>query len=127
MASFDEILSIYRIERVELTGWIEQRWVRPQQTAEGYVFDPMDEARISLIGELRRDFACDDEVLGLVLSLLDQLYAARQLLRTVEQAVDALPADVRANIRAHLRAPGRWEEGRWDEGRWDEGRWDEGR
>ncbi|HSO42042.1 MAG: hypothetical protein ACXW25_11300 [Rhodospirillales bacterium] len=112
MATFDEILSIYRIERVELSGWIEQRWVRPQQTTEGYVFDAVDEARISLIGELRRDFACDEEVLGLVLSLLDQLYAARHLLRTVEQAVDALPADVRAAIRSHLHAPSRWDEGR---------------
>lgn len=111
MATFDEILSIYRIERVELTGWIEQRWVRPRHTPEGYVFDRVDEARISLIGELRRDFACDDEVLGLVLSLLDQLYAARQLLRTVEQAVDTLPTDVREAIRQHLRAPGRWDEG----------------
>jgi chaperone modulatory protein CbpM len=112
MATFDEILSIYRIERVELTGWIEQRWVRPRQTAEGYLFDRVDEARISLIGELRRDFACDDEVLGLVLSLLDQLYASRQLLRTVEQAVDTLPADVREAIRQHLHVPGRWDEGR---------------
>ena len=112
MATFDEILSSYRIERVELTGWIEQRWVRPRQTAQGYVFDRVDEARISLIGELRRDFACDDEVLGLVLSLLDQLYAARQLLRSVEQAVDTLPVDVREAIRQHLRAPGRWGEGR---------------
>jgi chaperone modulatory protein CbpM len=112
MATFDEILRIHRIERLELTGWIEQRWVRPRQTAEGYVFDRIDEARISLIGELRRDFACDDEVLGLVLSLLDQLYAARQLLRTVERAVDALPADVRDAIGAHLRAPSRWDDGR---------------
>jgi chaperone modulatory protein CbpM len=112
MATFDEILHIHRIERVELTAWIDQRWVRPQQTAQGYVFDSVDEARISLIGELQRDFACDDEVLGLVLSLLDQLYAARQLLRTVEQAVDAMPADVRDAIRTHLRAPGRWTEDR---------------
>lgn|SRR5512134_2534097 len=112
MATFDEILRIHRIERIELTTWIEQRWVRPQQTAEGYVFDRLDEARISLIGELRRDFACDDEILGLVLSLLDQLYATRQLLRTVEQAVDALPGDVRDAVRAHLRAPSRWEGGR---------------
>lgn len=104
MATFDEILLVHRVERVELTGWIEQRWVRPRLTERGYEFDQVDEARISLIGELRRDFACDDDVLGLVLSLLDQLYAARRLLRTVEDAVDALPEEVRADIRARLRA-----------------------
>lgn len=104
MATFDDILRIYRIEQVELTGWIEQRWVRPQRTADGYLFDRVDEARISLIGELRRDFACDEDVLGLVLSLLDQLYAARRMLRTVEEAVDALPEEVRADLRARLQA-----------------------
>jgi chaperone modulatory protein CbpM len=104
MATFDEILSIYRIERLELTSWIEQRWVRPQRTTGGYVFDPVDQARISLISELRRDFACDEDVLGLVLSLLDQLYAARRLLRTVEDAVDTLPQEVRAEIRSRLQS-----------------------
>ena len=104
MTTFDEILLVHRIERVELTGWIEQRWVRPRLTETGYDFDQVDEARISLISELRRDFSCDDDMLGLVLSLLDQLYAARRLLRTVEDAVEALPDEVRAEIRAHLRA-----------------------
>ena len=104
MATFDEILRIYHIERIELTGWIEQRWVRPQRTADGYLFDRVDEARISLISELRRDFACDEDVLGLVLSLLDQLYAARRMLRTVEEAVDALPEDVRTDLRVRLQS-----------------------
>ncbi len=106
MATFDEILHIHRIERTLLTGWIEQRWVRPELTPTGYVFDPVDEARISLISELRRDFACDEDVLGLVLSLLDQLYAARRMLRTVEEAVDALPEDVRSQLRTRLQARG---------------------
>lgn len=105
MTTFDEILIVHRVERLELTGWIEQRWVRPRLTEHGYEFDQVDEARISLISELRRDFSCDDDVLGLVLSLLDQLYAARRLLRTVEDAVAALPDEVRAEIRAHLRPP----------------------
>lgn len=104
MATFDEILSVHRIERVELSGWIEQRWVRPQETPKGYVFDEVDEARIALIRELRRDFTADDDVLGLVLSLLDQLYATRSLLRTVEEAVEALPSSLREQIRAKLRA-----------------------
>lgn len=103
MATFDDILRTYRVERVELTGWIDQRWVRPQSTAAGYVFDRVDEARISLIIELRRDFACDEDVLGLVLSLLDQLYAARRMLRSVEDAIDALPGDVRAELRTRLQ------------------------
>ena len=31
MPSFDDILSVYRLQRVELQAWIEHRWVRPRQ------------------------------------------------------------------------------------------------
>lgn len=102
MASFDEIVRIHRIERLQLTGWIEQHWVRPRKTEEGYVFDEVDEARVVLISELHRDLKVTDDVLGLVLSLLDQLYATRQMLRTVEEALEALPEPLRAQIRAKL-------------------------
>ena len=102
MASFDEIVRIHHIERIQLTGWIEQRWVRPRETEEGYVFDEVDEARVVLISELHRDLKVTDDVLGLVLSLLDQLYATRQMLRTVEEALEALPEPLRAQIRAKL-------------------------
>ena len=104
MTNFEEILRLHRIQRVELTGWIEQRWVRPRETAEGYVFDEVDEARIELISELRRDLMVEDDVLDVVLSLLDQLYATRRMLRTVEEALETLPEPVRAQIRAKLEA-----------------------
>jgi chaperone modulatory protein CbpM len=104
MATFEEILRLHHIERVDLTGWIEQRWVRPRETEDGYVFDEVDEARVALIGELRRDLMVKDDVLGLVLSLLDQLYATRRMLRTVEEALETLPEPVRAEIKAKLKA-----------------------
>ena len=103
MPTFDEILRLHHIERVELTGWIEQCWVRPRKTAEGYVFDEVDEARIALISELRRDLMVGDDVLGVVLSLLDQLYATRRMLRTVEEALMTLPEPAREQIKAKLR------------------------
>jgi chaperone modulatory protein CbpM len=102
MTTFEEILRLHRIQRVELTGWIEQRWIRPRKTAEGYVFDEVDEARVALISELRRDLMVEDDVLDVVLSLLDQLYATRRMLRTVEEALETLPEPVRAQIRAKL-------------------------
>jgi len=102
MTTFEEILRLHRIQRVELTGWIEQRWIRPRKTAEGYVFDEVDEARVALISELRRDLMVEDDVLDVVLSLLDQLYATRRMLRTVEEALETLPEPIRAQIRAKL-------------------------
>jgi chaperone modulatory protein CbpM len=103
MASFDEIIRICRIERITLEGWIEQRWVRPRRTAAGYDFDEVDEARIALIRELRDEFLVNDDALAVVLSLLDQLYATRRVLRRVEEAVEALPEPVRREFRAHLQ------------------------
>lgn len=102
MTSFDDIVRIYRVERVELTTWIERRWVRPTHTPEGFFFDDVDEARIALIRELSQDLLVDDEALAMVLNLLDQLYAARQMLRTVEDAIEACPEPVRREIRARL-------------------------
>jgi chaperone modulatory protein CbpM len=105
MTSFDEIVRLYRIDRVELATWIERRWVRPRQAGGNLVFDEVDRARIELIRELGRDLVNDEDSLGLVLSLLDQLYAARQMLKTVEEAIEALPEDVRREIRERLRPP----------------------
>ncbi len=105
MATFDEIIRLSRVTEVELTGWIDQRWVRPRRTESGLEFDEVDRARIELIRELHRDLMLDDEAMGVVLSLLDQLYAARQMLRAVEEAVETLPESVRDEIRARLRRP----------------------
>ena len=103
MPTFDEIIRVHRIERRQLQTWIEQRWVRPATTSAGYVFDEVDEARITLIQEMRVEFLVDDEALDVVLSLLDQLYATRQALRRIEQAMEALPEPVREEIKAILR------------------------
>ncbi|HYN39248.1 MAG TPA: hypothetical protein VES39_08345 [Rhodospirillales bacterium] len=106
MASFDDILRTYRLQRVELQAWIEQRWVRPRVGAGGPEFDEADEARIALIRELRQEFLVDDDALEVVLPLLDQLYATRSVLRQVEAALQALPPGLREEVLARLRGDG---------------------
>jgi chaperone modulatory protein CbpM len=103
MATFEEILETHRVERIELTAWIEQRWVRPRETPQGLLFDEVDEARIALIRELRGAFLVNDDALAIVLSLLDQLYAARRVLKSVEDAVAELPEPVRAELLRRLQ------------------------
>jgi len=103
MATLEQVVRSCRVERVELTRWIEQRWVRPQETTAGYSFDEVDEARVTLIRELREELLVSDETLDVVLSLLDQLYATRRMLRTVEDAIEALPAPLRDEVEARLR------------------------
>jgi chaperone modulatory protein CbpM len=105
MSSFEDILREFELDGLELQRWIEQSWVRPTPSPEGFFFDEVDEARIALIRDLRRDLMVDDEVLGLVLSLLDQLYTARTMLHTVEEAIAELPTPLRDAIRDRLRRP----------------------
>jgi chaperone modulatory protein CbpM len=56
-----------------------------------------------LIRELRQDLMVDENALDVVLTLLDQLYAARCILTRVEDAIEACPEPVRQEIRARLR------------------------
>lgn len=104
MMTFDEALSSYAIAREELTAWIDQNWVRPVLTGEVWQFDDVDIARLELICELRRDLEVNEEAVPVVLSLLDQLYAARNMLRHVRDVLAQLPDPALADLLAKLEA-----------------------
>jgi chaperone modulatory protein CbpM len=91
------------LERAELTRWIENRWVLPEQQGGGWIFHEVDVARVELILEIRSQFSVDDEVMPLVLGLLDQIYSLRRQLRRLSDALEAQPLDVREAIRRALR------------------------
>jgi chaperone modulatory protein CbpM len=103
MIGFDELLVRLRgLERRELTHWVENRWVLPERHAESWVFHEVDVARVELIIEIRRDFAIDDEAMGLVLSLLDQVYDLRRQMRRLCDAVATQSPEVQDAIRRAL-------------------------
>jgi chaperone modulatory protein CbpM len=103
MIGFDELLVRYRgLERRELLRWVENHWVLPEQHAESWVFHEVDVARIALIIDIRRDFAIDDEAMGLVLVLLDQVYELRRQMRRLCDAVATQPLDVQEAVRRAL-------------------------
>jgi chaperone modulatory protein CbpM len=106
MKSPEAVLAEFGIERSELDSWIEQGWVRPAREKDCYVFDETDVARIRLIVELRCDLSIEEETVPVVLSLLDQLYAARRALQTIDEAIEGLPEPVRREIRSSLRPNG---------------------
>ena len=103
MIGFDELLLRLRgLERRELTRWVENRWVLPERHAETWVFHEVDVARVELIIDIRRDFATDDEAIGLVLGLLDQVYDLRRQMRRLCDAVATQPPEVQDAIRRAL-------------------------
>lgn len=103
MIAFEAVLRQIRgLDAAVLERWIEARWVLPQRVAGGYVFDDIDVARVYLILELTREMMIDEEAMPVVLNLLDQVYALRKRLKSVAQAIERLPPDMQAVLRAHF-------------------------
>lgn len=86
-----------------LEAWIAQGWLRPARVETTYVFAEIDVARARLIHDLAHELELGEAALPVVLSLLDQLYAARRQLRLVAGLVaEAEDAGLRARLAAAL-------------------------
>ncbi len=103
--TLEQVVEEARLSRVELTDWIEQRWVRPAQEEGVYLFDDADVARIRLICELRHDLQINDEAIPVVLSLLDQVYALRRAIGRLNDAISACSEEARTEIAERLGQP----------------------
>lgn len=104
MIAFEAVLREVRgLEATELEQWIEARWVLPERAASGYVFHEVDVARVHLIVELRHELMIEPETMPVVLSLLDQVYALRNRLKTLCSAIETLPPETQALLRARLQ------------------------
>lgn len=90
----------------EVERWIGNDWLRAEGSPGQYRFEEIDVARVHLIAELRGGLGIDDETLPVVLSLLDQLYAARRQMHRLRRAVEeSAPDDVRQAILDTLAHP----------------------
>jgi len=97
------IATVTRLTRQELLGFIEGDLVQPERDDAGYVFRRVDIARLELLCDLSQDLELDETALAIVLSLLDQLHAARQDLAAMARAIEALPEDLKTRILAGRR------------------------
>jgi chaperone modulatory protein CbpM len=103
MIGTDELIRRFSgLNRLELTRWIENRWLLPDDADGGWVFHEVDVARVELILDIRREFAVDDEAMPLVLGLLDQVYSLRRQMRRLCDALEAQPPAIRDAIRQAL-------------------------
>ena len=69
-----------RLDRETLQVWIEEEWLAPQGTAAEQEFSEADLARARLILELKQDLGVNDEGVGVILNLLDQMHSLRKAL-----------------------------------------------
>jgi chaperone modulatory protein CbpM len=99
----DVVATVTRLTRRQLVSFIECNFVRPEREAGAYVFRRVDLARLELLCDLSQDLDLDETGLGIVISLIDQLHAARQDLATLAGVIDALPTELRTGIMAELK------------------------
>jgi chaperone modulatory protein CbpM len=109
MKTLSEVVTLVgRIDRVELTQWIEFGWVMPERPADAEpVFSDLDVARVCLLCDLRHDLEVEEETMPLILSLLDQVYALRRQMNALTGAIRQQPEEVRAAILDLLEQPRR--------------------
>jgi chaperone modulatory protein CbpM len=88
-----EFLSRARLDQRTLEVWIEEEWLIPGGSAGAQGFTDMDVARADLIHDLQDKMGVNDEGLGVILHLLDQMHALRRALAAaLESARDRRPS-----------------------------------
>jgi chaperone modulatory protein CbpM len=88
-----EFLERARLDRRTLSIWIEEEWVIPARSADELAFTDMDLARAELIHDLTDKMGVNNEGLGLILHLLDQMHSLRRALAaTLESARTGRPS-----------------------------------
>jgi chaperone modulatory protein CbpM len=91
-----EFLERARLDRRTLSVWIEEEWVIPARSADELAFTDMDLARAELIRDLKDKMGVNNEGLGVILHLLDQMHSLRRALAaTLESARAGRPSSGR--------------------------------
>lgn len=94
----DVIALIAGLNQPRLVTFIAAEFVKPQQSDGGLYFGQVDVARLELLCDLSDDLDLNETALGVVISLLDQLHAARYARDVVAQALRGLPEEMRRQI-----------------------------
>ena len=75
-----EFLRRCGLDQETLDVWIEEEWLIPVSALAEPEFSEADLARAQLIRDLKHDLGVNDEGIGVVLTLLDQVHSLRNAL-----------------------------------------------
>ena len=81
-----EFLDRTQLDLETLEVWIEEEWLVPGGTATDLAFSEADLARAKLIQDLMQDLGVNEEGVGVILNLLDQVHGLRKALADILQA-----------------------------------------
>jgi chaperone modulatory protein CbpM len=69
-----------QLEDNTLEAWIHEEWIVPAESAGEMTFSDGDVARAQLIRDLKNDLGVNDEGVGVILNLVDQVHGLRRVL-----------------------------------------------
>ena len=81
-----DFLDRSQLDRKTLEVWIEEEWLVPSGTGTELAFSEADLARAKLIRDLIQDLGVNDEGVGIILNLLDQIHGLRRVLADLLQS-----------------------------------------
>ena len=85
--SKQEFLVLSGLRHETLNAWLEEQWLIPSEPSVEASFSDIDVARAQLIRDLKEDLGVNDEGVGVILKLIDQLHGLRRALIDLHQAV----------------------------------------
>jgi chaperone modulatory protein CbpM len=80
-----EFLDRAQLNLETLEIWIEEEWLIPSGPATDQAFSETDLARAKLIQDLTQDLGVNNEGVGVILNLLDQVHGLRKALADILQ------------------------------------------
>ncbi|MCA0997283.1 chaperone modulator CbpM [Alloyangia pacifica] len=96
------IAAVARLDRTRLSRFLRAEVIAPAETEGRAVYRQVDVARMELLCDLCDDFELNDDALGLVMHLVDQLHGTRNDLRALMQALGDEPAEVKSRVQGRL-------------------------
>jgi len=78
-----EFIHRVHIDQTTLDVWLGEQWLLPNRNLPDLEFSEIDLARASFILDLQQDFGVNDEGVGIILDLVDQMHGLRKVLRAV--------------------------------------------
>lgn len=98
----ETIATVARLTRTRLTSFVSAEAVRPTAGEKGPCYTRVDIARLELLCDLIEGFELEGDALGLVVTLVDRLHAARADLAALAAAIAEEPPETRRRLAAAL-------------------------
>lgn len=96
------VAAVPGLSQERLFGFLSADLIRPQTSASGPLFHPIDLARLALLCDLADHFDLEGDALGVVIGLVDQLHATRLRLFAMAEALEAEPQELRSRVGARF-------------------------